>query len=208
MHKRDAFFEVVDSSRPLCCRYLLVVLDALAVQIGDARGFHQKVFCWAFAALADGQHEVLGLWARPDSDVSAWAAVSKDLEDRGVTEIRMTLPAGNECLGLTFSGIGVLPELSEPADLVGLPTRARRLASDGLRIAQDMHTKATQAIRRRGSFPDAISAASLVAHALVRAQGDPRNAPARRKSDPPSPTTGAGRAYAGSLNVGASELVG
>jgi len=208
MHKRNAFLEVVDSSRPLCCRYLVVVLDALTVKIGDADGVHQKVFCWAFGALGDGQHEVLGLWMRPDSDVSVWAAVSKDLEDRGVTRIRMTLGAGNECPGLAFPGVGVLPALSEPADLGEISLRTRRRAGEGLRIAQQMHTKAAGAIRRRGSFPDAIAAASYVCHALARAQSGSGDVVARRTSVRRSPTSGHGLTGAASLNVGVGELVG
>ena len=208
MHKRNAFLEVIDSSRPICCRYLLVILDALTVQIEDAAGVHQKVFCWAFGTLADGQHEVLGLWMRPDSDVSSWAAVSKDLEDRGVTQIRMTLGAGNGCPGLAFSGIGVLPALSEPSELGGLPVRTRRRAGAGLRIARQMHAKAAQAIRRHGSFPDAIGAASYVGHALARVQGGPGDATARRTSDRRGRTSGHRRASAVSLNVGVVELVG
>jgi len=208
MHKRNAFLEVVDSSRPLCCRYLVVVLDALTVKIGDADGVHQKVFCWAFGALGDGQHEVLGLLMRPDSDVPAWAAVSQDLEDRGVTQIRMTLGAGNEWPGLAFSGFGVLPALSEPADLVGLPARTRRRADEGLRIAQQMHTKAAQAIQWRGSFPDVIAAASYVGHALARAQCGLVDAAARRTSYRRGPTSGHGLTSASSLNVGAGGLVG
>jgi len=204
MHKRDAYLEVVDSSRPLCCRYLVVVLDALTVQIEDADGVLQKCLFWAFGALADGQHEVLGLWVRPDSDVSALAAVSEDLEDRGVTRIRMTLGAGNEWPGLAFSGIGVLPALAESADLGGLPARTRRRADEGLRIAQQMHTKAAQAIQRRGSFPDALAAASYVGHALARAQCGL----ARRASDRRGRTSGHGLTSAASPNVGVGELVG
>lgn len=207
MRKQDAFFEAVDSSRPLCCRYLLVALDAVPIQIGNAEGFHQKVVYWALGALTDGQHEVLGLWVRPASDVSAWTAVSKDLEDRGVTQVRMTLGARNECLGSAFSGVGVLPALSEREDLRGLPTRTRRYAAEGLRVAQDMHMKVTQTVRRRGCFRDAIDAASCVACSLARAQGGPRDAATRRRSSRRSPNTVTTRTYAGSLN-GVADPVG
>ena len=208
MHKGDAFSELVDPDRPLCCRYLLVVLDELAVPVSPTGECRQEFVCWALGVLANGEHEVLGLWMRSESDPSAWGTVSGELEHRGVARIDVTLGMGGELRPLAFSGIGVLPALSEPSQLGDLPAGVRRSIAAGWLTAQAMRTCAARAIRRAGGFLVATAAVSCVARALVLAGVSRADSMTPWASDRRSRKSGLKRTNVGSQRAGIDALVG
>ncbi len=73
---------------PLCCRYLVVLFDALPVQIQEEGVVRDKAMHLALGILADGSHEVLGLWSDLAPGATGWRKLFEHLKNRGVEGIR------------------------------------------------------------------------------------------------------------------------
>ena len=82
------------NSRPLCCRYLAVVFVTQPMTGREECGGRDDAVRWAIGVLADGEHEVVGVWWQPVMGVLSWQDVFADLRLRGVDKIRFV--AGNE----------------------------------------------------------------------------------------------------------------
>ena len=74
---------------PLCRSYLLAMFDDLCVYAYEAGAARHWRFRWAIGVLADGQHEVLGMWHDSASDAVNRQEASDDLVRRGVERIRV-----------------------------------------------------------------------------------------------------------------------
>ncbi len=134
---------------PLCCRYLVVVVDVLPLTVTEAGVVRDQIVYWALGMLADGEREVLGAWPRPASGRTGLHQLFEDLKVRGVEKIRFV--ASNERMDLSAALRVAYP------DATVLPS-----------IGQLLRQSLTQAVpRRRGSGADALDAlcATATAHA-------------------------------------------
>lgn len=75
-------------ARPLCCRYLVVLIEVLPSTVREVGVVRDQTVRWALGVLADGQHEVLGIWLHPASGTTGWHELFEDLKVRGVEKIR------------------------------------------------------------------------------------------------------------------------
>lgn len=76
-------------STPLCRKYLLAVFQDVHMKVGqEGEGVRSCAMRWGLGALSDGQLELLGAWHRGEAEESLSARVSKDLQLRGVEEVR------------------------------------------------------------------------------------------------------------------------
>ncbi len=76
-------------SGPLCCKYLLVMIETLSVEMTDEAGaLSDRTLSWAFGVLAGGECDVLDAWAEPLSPGVVWQQRLDDFRDRGVENIR------------------------------------------------------------------------------------------------------------------------
>jgi putative transposase len=118
-------------SPPLCCRYLLAVLDRLSVKVGEEGRIRDNVLHWGLGVLSDGQRELLGVWHQSAAIGTFWHAVSDDLKLRGVEKIRFVegiyATEIEPRMGPSYLGATALPSIGSfmlqiAADL---PTRDR-----------------------------------------------------------------------------------
>lgn len=185
--------EAFDSqSRPLCRHYVLVLVEALAVEVEEDAGVENvRRLHWALGVLDDGQHDVFELWSTPTTKSPDWRESFAKLKDRGVDKI--DLIAGRRSLipqaelsaiyphAKSLSAPGVLtPELltassrhrRAPGWRSCLPSvDARNRGMDGVLKVQDrVQGHASRSISRHGQFSDEVSATAFALNALKRAE--------------------------------------
>jgi putative transposase len=74
--------------QPLCCQYLVVLFDALRVQVQEGGAARDKTIYLGLGMLVDGSHEVIGLWNDPAPGAIGWRNLFVHLKHRGVEGIR------------------------------------------------------------------------------------------------------------------------
>jgi transposase-like protein len=125
--------------RPLCCRYLLLHVEAVSMPVRESGALNDQTVRWALGVLANGEYEALGAWPKSESHASAWHEVFEDLQVRGVEKVRFIASSerGAERAegGMAPSGATVLPSTGQMLrqSLAKTAPRHRRLASDALR---------------------------------------------------------------------------
>ena len=103
------------NTRALCCRYTTMTIQAHPIQVRHGSVAHHQKLRWAFGMLANGEYEGLGTWLEPLSHARNWHEVFKDLNARGVEQIRIV--ASNESADLrdalraAFPSTSVLPSI-------------------------------------------------------------------------------------------------
>lgn len=109
--------EVLERLRwPLCCQYLVALFDSLPVQVQEEGVVRDKTMYLGLGMLADGTHEVMGLWIDPAPGATAWRNLFVHLKNRGIEGIRffgIDAPKGlATALGATFPTATLLPSLA------------------------------------------------------------------------------------------------
>ena len=89
-HWRETFVRRLPR-HPLCDRYLAIFLGAQTVHVQEGSAVLGKAARWALGVLADGQHEMVGVWLETRSNVLSRQEVFDDLKLRGVREIRFVV---------------------------------------------------------------------------------------------------------------------
>jgi putative transposase len=86
----DAFVtEVLDRlTWPLCCQYQVALFDALRVQVQEEGAVRDRTIYLGLGMLADGSHEVMGLWNDSAHGATVWHQLFVDLKNRGVEGVR------------------------------------------------------------------------------------------------------------------------
>jgi putative transposase len=79
---------------PLCCRYVVVLIDTLRVEIRDEGVVRDKAIHLALGMHAESAPEVLGLWLEQSAGAPFWPEVCSQLENRGVERIRIVMADG------------------------------------------------------------------------------------------------------------------
>jgi len=74
---------------PLCRNYALALFSDLCVNVRHQGAIGRWRFKWAMGTLADGQHDILGLWHGPAAEGTNWQLVADDLNVRGVEKIQL-----------------------------------------------------------------------------------------------------------------------
>jgi len=74
---------------PLCRNYALALFSDLCVNVRHQGAVGRWRFNWAMGMLADGQHDLLGLWHGPAADGTNWQLIADDLNVRGVEKIQL-----------------------------------------------------------------------------------------------------------------------
>jgi transposase-like protein len=160
------------SERPLCRRYVAVVLNQ--VQVGPIAGRNERrmAFGWALGALSDGQAEVLGWWKPAKSAAVEWSTVGAQLAARGV-----------ERIGVVVDDSGVVSDLDAfgtPRALVQscsaeacrsastLPPHVQRQIIRACAAAKRVQTVLSRAMQRRRDGEGEFVAAAFLDDALQR----------------------------------------
>ena len=165
----------VPQGQPLCCRYFLVIVETLSVNVQEEGGAaSDQTLRWSFGMLASGEHEVLGAWSVPLSIRSGWQQVFDDLKDRGVEKIRFV--SGSESaelhalLNAAYPGATVVPAVRPLQTLDALPPRYRRLVRASADAMQALQSRVNRAVGRHGSFSCLLDGTTFVMDALQRAE--------------------------------------
>lgn len=147
-------------SLPLCCRYLLLQVVAVAVPVRE-EGFVRHQMHWGRGVLADGQCELVGAWVEPTSGAMLWQAFFASLKVRGVDQIRFV--AGNEpmdfasALRAGYPDAAVLPSISQvwrESQIHVVPRHSAVIASGLRRIRR------AQSVQHAHAVLDALEASA------------------------------------------------
>jgi hypothetical protein len=159
---------------PLCTIYLLVLLEDLWTDVGQASCLRPSVLRWGIGVSAAGEQEFLGVWRVGEGTESGWNAIADDLKSRGVEAIRVA--TGSDPIGIDaairvhYPRAVVLTErqiqfLQVTGDVLGhLPIRSRQWqianACDAMR---KVSLGLQRAWNRRGKPETSDSAAAFAA---------------------------------------------
>lgn len=86
--------------------YPVVFFDALRLKVREDAVVRNKAIYLALGVLADGTHDILGLWIDNTEGANFWMKVFNDLKTRGVNDILIAVSDGlkgiGEVLGAVF----------------------------------------------------------------------------------------------------------
>jgi transposase-like protein len=124
--------------RPLCCRYLLLHVEAVSTPVREDGPLRDQTVRWALGVLADGQHEMLGVWPANDGAPASANLVAADLRARGVQRVDVLIHGESDELRAAF--LRAFPEASAASPfhpvaqkaISGVTPRGRKGASEGL----------------------------------------------------------------------------
>jgi len=84
--------------RPLCAKYLLVLLEDLWTTEGRASCLRRRTLRWGLGVSSAGEQEFLGVWRTPEATGTEWHAIAGDLKIRGVDSIQVA--TGSDATGI------------------------------------------------------------------------------------------------------------
>jgi len=116
-------------SRPLDAVYAVIFIDAINVKIREGQVANRPVYL-ALGVTADGERDVLGLWAGEHGDgegAKYWLRVLSEIKNRGVRDVCMLVCDGLKGLPDAVSAGGRRPSC-KPASFIfcGIPSSTRR----------------------------------------------------------------------------------
>lgn len=123
---------------PLCRQYLAAFFEGRSLRLRTPKVDGNQTVHWAVGLLADGQHEVLGVWPEGAAAETCWGDVFGDLKVRGVEEIQFIASDELTCAELSvrsaFPRATVLPLMGQVLrrDLMQVRARDRAVASKAL----------------------------------------------------------------------------
>jgi transposase-like protein len=137
-------------SRPLDPVYAVLFLDAIYVKIRDGQVANRPIYV-ALAVTADGERDILGLWAGEHGDgegAKYWLRVLTDIKNRGAADVLMVVCDGLK--GFPEAIAATWPKAVTQTCIVHLLRNSFRYASrrDWDKIAKDLrpvYTAATDA---------------------------------------------------------------
>jgi putative transposase len=137
-------------SRPLDPVYAVLFLDAIYVKIRDGQVANRPIYV-ALAVTADGERDILGLWAGEHGDgegAKYWLRVLTEIRNRGTRDVLMVVCDGLK--GFPEAIAAVWPQAVTQACIVHLLRNSFRYASrrDWEKIARDLkpiYTAASEA---------------------------------------------------------------
>ena len=173
-------------TRPLCCRYLLLLCKTLVVSTRGECVPPYRILRWALGLLADGQMELCGVWHESSSAPSEWSDVFNDLHVRGVKTTRFVdglegmaisramrgACADAVALSSIESSAAVARAESIPRHVHNLTPRDRRIIRRAEDAAHRLDQRLCRALDGRTCFNDGEAAVSFVAETLMRAESD------------------------------------
>jgi hypothetical protein len=174
---------------PLCRNYALALFSELCVNARDQGVVGRWRFNWAMGMLADGQHDILGLWHGPADDGTNWQLVADDLNVRGVEKIQLVAfmaSTGGESGMRDPSSSSMVPSIDRFLHLRGRvsaghipgeldPLRAMaprfpRFVRSAESDVKHLTHRLSRAANRKGCFPCLRSASSFLTEMLTRAE--------------------------------------
>src|ERR1035438_5082449 len=137
-------------SRPLDQVYAVMFIDVINVKIRDGNVANRPIYV-ALAVTADGERDVLGLWAGEHGDgegAKYWMRVLAEIKNRGTADVLMVVCDGLK--GLPDAIAGVWPQAITQTCIVHLLRNSFRYASkrDWAAVARDLkpvYTAASEA---------------------------------------------------------------
>lgn len=105
---RDALLlpEVIEwHTRPLCCRYPVVLFETLRVEIQEKGAVRAKSIHVPLGVDSGGYQELLGLWIEETTGQRFWLSVLHQLESRGVERIRIALGEKTEAFSRAIRAV-------------------------------------------------------------------------------------------------------
>jgi transposase-like protein len=137
-------------NRPLDPVYAVLFIDCLTVKIRDGNVANRPIYT-ALAVTADGERDILGLWAGEHGDgegAKFWLRVLTEIKNRGAADVLMVVCDGLK--GLPEAIAAVWPQAVTQACIVHLLRNSFRYASkrDWAALAKDLkpiYTAATEA---------------------------------------------------------------
>jgi len=137
-------------NRPLDPVYAVLFIDAINVKIRDGQVANRPIYT-GLAVTADGERDILGLWAGEHGDgegAKYWLRVLTEIKNRGVADVLMVVCDGLK--GLPEAIAAVWPQAVTQACIVHLLRNSFRYASkrDWAAIAKDLkpiYTAASEA---------------------------------------------------------------
>ena len=137
-------------SRPLDAVYAVLFLDAIHVKIREGQVANRPIYV-ALGVTADGERDILGLWAGDHGDgegAKYWLRVLTEIRNRGTRDVLMVVCDGLK--GFPDAIAGVWPQAITQTCIVHLLRNSFRYASrrDWAAIAKDLkpvYTAATEA---------------------------------------------------------------
>ena len=142
-------------SRPLDSMYAVIFIDAINVKIREGQVANRPVYL-ALGVTADGERDVLGLWAGEHGDgegAKYWLRVLSEIKNRGVRDVCMLVCDG--LTGLPDAVNAVWEKTIVQTCIVHLLRNSFKYASkrDWAQIAKDLKPVYTAASESRGARP-------------------------------------------------------
>lgn len=134
---------VYRQTRPLCCRYLVVLFEVLPVLVMEEGAIRDHGARWALGVLPDGQYELLGMWLEQVPSAKGWEEVFDDLMLRGVEKIRFIASneraEGRAGANAAYPGATVLPLIGQllRQSLAEVVPRHRRSVGNALGVLRE-----------------------------------------------------------------------
>jgi Transposase, Mutator family len=155
-------------TRPLRTEYETVSFDALRVEIGEASTVRSRT-CYLAFGVGDGDGRSLGLWWQDVEGPEFWLGVLGDLEQRGVSDIRIVHADAPRGLSEAVEAVFPRAEVQPSADAIEECAAVR------------------EAVERHGRFSDEQAATTLIYLALGPAESSLRKpAPSADRRQPPA----------------------
>jgi len=159
---------------PLCSRYSVVAVGIQPVTIREGDETLHIGVRWALASLADGQHELLGMWLEPAGRGLGPTMVFHDLRVRGVESIGVVLSldpgacAATDLFPTHLSCSKMIDSCAGSQSIDSLPSRHRHVVAVAGKAARRTQGELIQAVRRHGCFDSRESAATFLSKTLQR----------------------------------------
>ena len=179
-------------SRPLCCHYVLVLMEALTVEVEEGAGVASvRALPWALGVLDDGHFDVFEAWSTPLTNTPDWRETFAELKNRGSERIdlvasrRSLIPQAElSAIYPNAKSLAALDPLTPEFLAVSSHRRMSRgwwphlqsvdacsLGIDGaLRVQDRVQLFGSRSVSRHGRFADEVVATAFVLNALERAE--------------------------------------
>jgi hypothetical protein len=160
------------ASRPLCARYLTVILAAQEVALETTGKPSAQTVWWALGDLDEGRFEILGYWQQSPLNSLTWSTIAFDLKVRGVERVRLALVSdhrgANKWLGEFLAGGNAPPRPEETAEVPDLSPRLQRCVARSVATSRRLSKALGHAARRLNSVRPETSVSAFLDRELQR----------------------------------------
>ena len=159
---------------PLCRSYVCAAFDVLKLQIQSDAGVHATQLLWAVGVLSNHMPHYLGAWHVHDPRDAWWRAIVSDLQDRGVTQMRIVIGPDpveiQAAMSPRYRYNAALPASATLAhlDIESTLSGHRPYLERALEVTTSLSRRLKRVAARHGPFANAAAAAALLRRSADR----------------------------------------